>query len=94
MQKGSSPNATTRLPLGDPLHDYAIALEIQIIDSLGAGTLEILVVYVCCECQAPNSEFRRNKHLEVLDTFRTTFTVRQTQTAKFSSDFAYFSSNP
>ena len=46
MQKGLSPNATTRLPLGNPLHDYAIALEIQIIDSLGAATLDILVVKV------------------------------------------------
>ncbi|XP_078349560.1 polycystin-1-like protein 2 isoform X5 [Oculina patagonica] len=46
MQKGLSPNATTRLPLGNPLHDYAIALEIQIIDSLGAATLDILVVMV------------------------------------------------
>lgn len=47
VQKGSSPNATARLPLGDPLHDYAIALEIQILDSLGASTLEILVAMVC-----------------------------------------------
>lgn len=47
MQKGLSPNATTRLPLGNPLHGYAIALEIQIIDSLGAATLDILVVMVC-----------------------------------------------
>lgn len=46
MQKGLSPNATTRLPLGNPLHGYAIALEIEIIDALGAGTLDILVVMV------------------------------------------------
>lgn len=46
MQKGLSPNATTRLPLGNPLHDYAIALEIQIIDSLGAAALDILAVTV------------------------------------------------
>ena len=47
IQKGSSPNATTRLPLGDPLHNYAIALGIQILDSLGASTLEIHVAMVC-----------------------------------------------
>lgn len=46
MQKGLSPNATTRLPLGNPLHGFAIALEIEIIDALGAGTLDILVVMV------------------------------------------------
>lgn len=46
MQKGLSPNATTRLPLGNPLHRFAIALEIEIIDALGAGTLDILVVMV------------------------------------------------
>lgn len=46
MQKGLSPNATTRLPLGNPLHGFVIALEIEIIDALGAGTLDIPVVKV------------------------------------------------
>lgn len=56
MQKGLSPNATTRLPLGNPLHGYAIALEIEIIDALGAGTLDILVVMVTMTSFISNSE--------------------------------------
>jgi len=59
MQKGLSPNATTRLPLGNPLHGYAIALEIEIIDALGAGTLDILVVMVTITSVISNSRISR-----------------------------------
>lgn len=46
IQKGHSPNATTRLPLGNPMHDYVILVEIQIIDALGAAYVDIKMVTV------------------------------------------------
>lgn len=55
IQKGSSSEATTRLPLGNPMHDYVIALEIQIIDSLGAARMEVLIVSVCNQHQFTSS---------------------------------------
>ena len=51
IQKGSSPKATTRLPLGNPTHGYIIGLEIQIIDSLGAAWMKLLTVTVCNQHQ-------------------------------------------
>lgn len=46
IQKGSSAKTTTRLPLGNPLFDYAIGLEVLIIDGLGAAETELLYVTV------------------------------------------------
>ncbi|XP_068682590.1 polycystin-1-like protein 2 [Montipora foliosa] len=46
IQKGSSPKATTRLPLGNPLYGYVVGLEILIIDGLGAAFSDLLYVFV------------------------------------------------
>ena len=46
IQKGISAKTTTRLPLGNPLFEYAIGLEVLIIDGLGAAETELLFVKV------------------------------------------------
>ena len=44
FQSGLSPNASVRLPLGDPIADYTIPISVTVTDSLGASTFGSLVV--------------------------------------------------
>jgi hypothetical protein len=37
---------TTRLPLGDPVSDYMVPIEVLIIDSLGASSMDLIPVTV------------------------------------------------
>ena len=46
ITKGSEANVTTRLPVGDPLKDFVITIETQIIDHLGASEMYLMAVYV------------------------------------------------
>lgn len=45
FQSGLSPNASVRLPLGDPIADYTIPILITVRDSLGATALPNLVIF-------------------------------------------------